>query len=77
MRYFLNDQTGGWMTLSGDAAVFNIVPDGYREVSAEEYHQAAGTIILDPPQGPPAEDEPADAQQAAAEPVKARSARGE
>lgn len=48
MRYFLND-AGGWISLSGDADVFNVVPDGYREVSEAEYNAAAGVITIEPP----------------------------
>ncbi|MCF3960598.1 hypothetical protein [Streptomyces fuscigenes] len=50
MRYFLNDTTGAWMSLSGDADVFGIVPDGYREVTEAEFNEAAGIITLEPPQ---------------------------
>ncbi|MGW6459782.1 hypothetical protein ACWF94_28290 [Streptomyces sp. NPDC055078] len=48
MRYFIND-SGGWMSVSGDADAFPIVPDGYREVPEAEFHEAAGTIVLPAP----------------------------
>lgn len=51
MRYYLNNN-GGWLTVSGDGDVFSVVPDGYREVSEAEYNEAAGIIVLDPPQQP-------------------------
>jgi len=53
MRYFIHDN-GGWMTVSGDADTFGVVPDGYREVSEQEYNEAAGTIIVTLPEEPPA-----------------------
>ncbi|WP_158508458.1 hypothetical protein [Streptomyces sp. CCM_MD2014] len=57
MRYFLND-AGGWMSVSGDADLFNVVPDGYREVTEAEFNEAAGVITLEPPQ--PKDPEPAE-----------------
>ncbi|WP_405759436.1 hypothetical protein OG234_13165 [Streptomyces sp. NBC_01420] len=48
MRYYLND-SGGWLTVSGDAEAFSVVPAGYREVSEAEYQEAAGVILLQPP----------------------------
>ncbi|MFH8577118.1 hypothetical protein [Streptomyces zaomyceticus] len=54
MRYYVSDG-GGTLTRSGDAItdVFPL-PPGYREVTAEEYHQAAGTVLLPSPEQPPA-----------------------
>ncbi|MET7720690.1 hypothetical protein [Streptomyces mirabilis] len=46
MRYFLHSN-GGWLTVSGDADVFQVVPDGYREVTEDEYNEAAGVIIVE------------------------------
>ena len=57
MRYFLNDN-GGWLTISGDADMIGSLPDGYREVTEEEYQEAAGTIVLNPPNDGPADGEP-------------------
>jgi hypothetical protein len=54
MRYYLDDN-GGWMTVSGDAAMFSVVPDGFREVTEEEYQQAAGVILVELPTGDGAE----------------------
>lgn len=53
MRYFLNDD-GGWLSASGDLALFAALPDGYREVTEEQYHQAVGTLTvsLPPSSGP-------------------------
>ncbi|MEV5677067.1 hypothetical protein [Streptomyces sp. NPDC052179] len=51
MNYYLSDK-GGWLTASGDATAFGGVPDGYREVTAEEYHEAAGTIAVALPAEP-------------------------
>lgn len=48
MQYFMND-AGGWISLSGDADVFGIVPDGYREVSEAEFNEASGALIIAPP----------------------------
>lgn len=48
MRYFLNEN-GGWITLSGDAEVFAVIPDGYNEVTEAEYNEAAGVIIVELP----------------------------
>ena len=46
MRYYLSD-AGGAMTVSGDTSVFAVtIPEGYREVTAEEYHQATGTSVV-------------------------------
>ncbi|MFJ6014461.1 hypothetical protein [Streptomyces sp. NPDC092952] len=53
MRYFLNGD-GGWLTISGDLDLFGAVPDGYREVTEEEYRQAADTVVLELPGNPPA-----------------------
>jgi hypothetical protein len=54
MRYFINDH-GGWMSVSGDADMLGaVVPDGYRQVDEAEFNQAAGTIIVELPQGQPA-----------------------
>ncbi|MFE3378703.1 hypothetical protein [Streptomyces anulatus] len=51
MRYYLSDD-GGTLTVSGDTTVFPVaIPDGHREVTAEEYHQAAGTITVPLPGG--------------------------
>ncbi|MFF0092670.1 hypothetical protein ACFYSF_22290 [Streptomyces canus] len=52
MKYFVNDN-GGWISLSGDADMFAVVPDGYREVSEAEFNEAAGVIIVEPPQKEP------------------------
>lgn len=52
MRYFLND-AGGWISLSGDADVFAVIPDGYREVSEAEYNAAVGVITIEPPAATP------------------------
>ncbi|MFI2434631.1 hypothetical protein [Streptomyces sp. NPDC018693] len=49
MRYFVNDN-GGWMSVSGDADVFAVIPDGYREVSEAEFNEASGAVIIAPPQ---------------------------
>ncbi|NDK24645.1 hypothetical protein FSY75_09185 [Streptomyces sp. TR1341] len=65
MRYFLNDN-GGWLTVSGDMSAFGDLPSGYHEVTEDEYHQAAGTIVLELPKDPPANNE-----QRAAAPAKA------
>jgi hypothetical protein len=54
MRYYLDDN-GGWMTVSGDAAMFSVVPDGFREVTEAEYQQAAGVILVELPSGGGAE----------------------
>jgi hypothetical protein len=48
VRYFLNDN-GGWLIVSGDAEMFAVIPEGYREVSEAEYNEAAGAIILPAP----------------------------
>jgi hypothetical protein len=48
VRYFLND-SGGWISLSGDADVFGVIPDGYNEVTEAEYNEAAGIITITPP----------------------------
>lgn len=53
MRYYLNSD-GGWLTVSGDAEVFGVVPDGYREVSEEEYNEAVGAITVILSEDPPA-----------------------
>ncbi|WP_327272624.1 hypothetical protein OG609_10855 [Streptomyces sp. NBC_01224] len=45
-----DERNGGWLTVSGGADVFAVVPDGYREVSEAEFNKAAGTIILPAPQ---------------------------
>ncbi|BBA98362.1 hypothetical protein RVR_4515 [Actinacidiphila reveromycinica] len=74
MRYYVNDN-GGWLTVSGDLGPFGTVPDGYREVTEEEYNQAAGTVVLELPKDPPADDEPGDGGQAVAEPAKAKRAK--
>ncbi|MEU0947636.1 hypothetical protein ABZ379_33790 [Streptomyces canus] len=55
MHYFVND-AGGWMSVSGDMDVFNVVPDGYREVSEAEYNEVAGVITITLPEEPPAEE---------------------
>ena len=57
MRYYLSD-TGDAMVRSGDDNGAFPVPPGYREVTAEEYQAAVGTVVLtvptptagDPPQ---------------------------
>ncbi|XVV34950.1 hypothetical protein ACQPXT_13275 [Streptomyces sp. CA-100214] len=72
MRYYLNDATGGWMTASGDTDLLNAIPDGYREVTEAEYNEAAGTIIVELPPEPPAEEEQPAARSAAAVPAKAK-----
>jgi hypothetical protein len=54
VHYFLNDTTGGWMSVSGDIDVLNIVPDGYREVDEAEFNAAAGVVTLPAPGQPPA-----------------------
>lgn len=54
MRYFVND-AGGWISLSGDADVFAVIPDGYREVEEAEYNEAAGVITIPAPQEPSGE----------------------
>ncbi|MFF2940173.1 hypothetical protein ACFVSQ_10055 [Streptomyces niveus] len=65
MRYFLHSN-GGWMTVPEDTGPFGItVPDGYQEVTEEEYNAAAGTIVVELPQEPPTEGEPADDRRAA------------
>jgi hypothetical protein len=48
MRYFVNE-SGGWISLSGDAEVFGVVPDGYREVTEAEFNEAAGIIVVPAP----------------------------
>ncbi|WP_158012992.1 hypothetical protein [Streptomyces sp. Root369] len=48
MSYFVNDN-GGWLSVSGDADVLAVIPEGYREVDEAEFNQAAGIIVLDPP----------------------------
>ncbi|MFC9604543.1 hypothetical protein ACFTTN_13925 [Streptomyces niveus] len=66
MRYFLHSN-GGWMTVPEDTGPFGItVPDGYREVTEEEYNAAAGTIVVELPNEPTAEGEPAGDRRAAA-----------
>ena len=55
MRYFVNDTTGGWMSISGGTDVLSMVPAGYREVDKAEFNQAAGIITLPAPEQPPAE----------------------
>lgn len=51
MRYYLHSN-GGWMTVPEDTGPFGItIPDGYREVTEEEYNAAAGTIVLPHPEG--------------------------
>lgn len=60
MRYFLDDN-GGWLTVSGDADMFAVVPDGYREVTDAEYNQAAGIITVELPEGPAGGGEQPDA----------------
>ncbi|MFF3654865.1 hypothetical protein [Streptomyces olivochromogenes] len=54
MRYFVND-AGGWISVSGDADVFSVIPDGYREVEEAEYNEAAGVITIPAPQEPSGE----------------------
>jgi hypothetical protein len=54
VRYFVND-TGGWLTVSGDAELFTVIPPGYREVTEAEYNEAAGTITIPLPEAEPAE----------------------
>ncbi|WP_199570527.1 hypothetical protein [Streptomyces murinus] len=71
MRYFLNDN-GGWMTISGDMTSFGDVPSGYHEVTEAEYHQAAGTVVLELPKDPPTDNEPTAAAPAKVRRVKAR-----
>ncbi|WP_371604683.1 hypothetical protein OG345_40025 [Streptomyces sp. NBC_01220] len=53
LRYYFNED-GGWLTVSGDADVFSVVPDGYREVSEQGCNEAVGMIIVTLPEGPPA-----------------------
>jgi hypothetical protein len=52
VHYFVNDN-GGWMDVSGDTDVFNVVPDGYREVDEATFNEAAGIITLPAPEEPP------------------------
>lgn len=54
MRYFVNDN-GGWISLSGDADAFAVIPDGYREVEEAEFNEAAGIVVLEPPEEEPSE----------------------
>lgn len=68
MHYFLHDN-GGWMTVSGDTDVFGVVPDGYREVTEEEYNAAAGAITVTLPEEPPAEEKSAMVAAATAAPA--------
>lgn len=51
MRYYLND-TGGWLSLSGDTDTFDVVPAGYREVTEAEFNEAAGVITIPAPGTP-------------------------
>ncbi|WP_328638363.1 hypothetical protein [Streptomyces canus] len=55
MQYFVND-AGGWISLSGDADEFGVIPDGYREVDETEFNQAAGVITIEPPAPTPDND---------------------
>jgi hypothetical protein len=55
VRYFIND-AGGWISLSGDADAFAVVPDGYREVTETEFHEAAGVVTIEAPQPTPDPD---------------------
>lgn len=48
MLYFLSDN-GGAMTVDGDPELWPVIPDGYREVTEEEYGKATGVIVLDLP----------------------------
>ncbi|MFJ5037927.1 hypothetical protein [Streptomyces parvulus] len=50
MRYFLHDN-GGWLTVSGDADLFDFIPEGFREVTEAEYNEAAGVITISLPEG--------------------------
>lgn len=57
MHYFIND-AGGWMSVSGDADVLGaVVPDGYREVTVDEFNQVAGIFRVELPQGQSAQQE--------------------
>lgn len=49
MRYFVND-AGGWISLSGEADAFGVIPDDYREVSEAEFNEAAGIIVIPAPE---------------------------
>lgn len=51
MHYFITDQ-GGWMSVSGDTDVLGVIPDRYREVTADEFYQVAGIIRVELPQEP-------------------------
>lgn len=48
MRFYLGDN-GGSMTVSSDSVLSPAVPDGYREVTVEEYNAAVGLVILNDP----------------------------
>lgn len=50
MRYFLSDD-GGWMTLSGDGDLFDVVPSGFREVTEAEFREVTGAAVLEVPGG--------------------------
>lgn len=54
MPFFISDN-GGWMSVSGDTDIFNVVPDGYREVDEATFNEAAGIITLPAPEEPPAD----------------------
>ncbi|MFD3978253.1 hypothetical protein ACFWR6_06670 [Streptomyces griseus] len=52
MRYYLSDN-GGAMAVGGDTDVFPVtIPDGYREVTEEEYYEAIGAVVVLPPPDP-------------------------
>lgn len=47
MRYYLNDE-GGWLTASG-SLLLGSIPDGYREVTEEQFNAAAGVVLVNAP----------------------------
>ncbi|MET9462420.1 hypothetical protein ABZY05_46735 [Streptomyces canus] len=52
MSYFVNDN-GGWLSVSGDADAFGVIPEGYREVTEDEFNEAAGVIVIARPEEEP------------------------
>jgi hypothetical protein len=51
VKYFVND-TGGWISLSGDADMLAVIPNDYREVDETQFNQAAGVVTIELPQTP-------------------------